>query len=113
MPEAEYLAAMHAAVTGLALDGRLSEEDRLSQLIQLYRERLEVWRELSPIGPLAEAHAEIVHVCEEMLRRFRMVTTVEELTSAHDLPAVVERGAAAFRVLQHESDRLGLGLSFR
>ncbi len=111
--DAEYLTTMHAAVTSLALQGGLSEANAVSQLIELYRERLEAWRELSPSGHLAEAHAEIVRVSEEILRRLQTVTDIKGLGASEDLRDIVERGAAAFRVLQSESDRLGLGLSFR
>ena len=112
--DTEYLTAMHAAMAGRSLDAGLSEADRVPHLTQLYRELLETCRGLSPAGQLSEAHAEIVFVSEEMLRRLRMATTLGELTAAtEDLRDIVERGAAAFRVLQRESDRLGLGLSFR
>jgi hypothetical protein len=113
LADAEYLTTMHAAVTSLALPAGLNETDAVSELMEFYRERLEAWRELSPPGLLAEAHAEIVRVSEEILRRLQTVTNVKDLGASEDLRDIVERGASAFRVLQRESDRLGLGLSFR
>lgn len=62
---------------------------------------------------MADAHAEIVNVSEAIRDRLRHAGTIEELGESEDLRDILERGAAAFRVLQSESDRLGLGLSFR
>lgn len=87
--------------------------DPVQHLIRIHSENLSAYRTLSPPASLAAAHAEIVNVSETIRDHLRQAGTLEALGASEDLRDIVERGAAAFRVLQRESDRLGLGLWFR
>lgn len=87
--------------------------DPVQQFIRIHSENLSAYRTLSPPASLAEAHAEIVNVSEAIRDCLRQVGSLEDLPATGILRDIVERGASAFRVLQRESDRLGLGLSFR
>ncbi len=87
--------------------------DPVQHLIRIHSENLRAYRTLSPPASLADAHAEIVNVSEAIRDRLRQAGSLEDLPATEVLRDLVEGGAAAFRVLQRESDRLGLGLSFR
>lgn len=108
-----YLRAMHDILEQGKSRASVATVDPVQHFIRIHSENLSAYRTLSPPASLAEAHAEIVKVSEAIRDRLRQAGTLEELGASEDLRDIVERGAAAFRVLQRESDRLGLGLSFR